>query len=289
MKIRNKHKTKKCDNLPFYLPKSWTCLKAEGPGPFVTKAILKNSEGEIVQWDSRNNRKHDFKFDTSVGSTWWAPGAIGWWIGVLFSIGSILFALGALPPYLKIVGHVPDAITFFIGSVFFTSAAFLQYFEEVNSYENLSKKKSKFKLFSFMPKRISWWSVVIQLIGTVSFNLTTFYAIFKNLSIHQLIDLVWVPDMYGSICFLIACFLAWIEVSHGLISWNSNSFSWNISGVNMLGSIFFGISAIGATVIPSTGLVLNTFLVNMGTFLGAICFLIGAILLLPERIREKIN
>jgi hypothetical protein len=187
------------------------------------------------------------------------------------------------------VGHVPDAITFFIGSVFFTSAAFLQYFEEVNSYENLSKKKSKFKLFSFMPKRISWWSVVIQLIGTVSFNLTTFYAIFKNLSIHQLIDLVWVPDMYGSICFLIACFLAWIEVSHGLISWNSNSFSWNISGVNMLGSIFFGISAIGATVIPSTGLVLNTFLVNMGTFLGAICFLIGAILLLPERIREKIN
>lgn len=83
MRIEDKNKTK-CKNLPFYLPNSWTCLNAQGPGPFVTKATLKNSKGELIHWDSRHNRKHNFKFDTSVGSTWWAPGAIGWWIGILF-------------------------------------------------------------------------------------------------------------------------------------------------------------------------------------------------------------
>ena len=289
MRIEDKNKTDKCKNLPFYLPNSWTCLNAQGPGPFVTKATLKNSKGELIQWDSRHNRKHNFKFDTSVGSTWWAPGAIGWWIGILFSIGAIFFAFGAIPAYLKFVGATYDALTYFIGSIFFTSAAFLQYFEEINSSKNLSKRKSKIKLLVFMPKRISWWSVVVQFIGTLFFNLTTFYAIFNNLSIHQLIGLVWIPDVYGSICVLIASFLAWIEVSHGLFSWDLSSFSWNISGVNMLGSIFFGISAIGAIIIPSTGLDLNSFLVNMGTFLGAVCFLIGAILLLPERIYEEVK
>lgn len=290
MKNRNnKNKVNKCDNLPFYLPNSWDCLEAKGPGPFVTKAILRNSDGEIIYWDSRHNRKHNIKLDIDIGSTWWAPKSIGWWIGILFSIGAICFALGAVPGYLKLVGNTYDALTYFIGSIFFTSAAFLQYIEEINSSNTLSKKKLKFKIFVFMPRRLSWWSVFIQLLGTLFFNLTTFAAIFTNLSVNQLINLVWVPDMYGSICFLIASFLAWIEISNGIFSWNPNSFSWNVSGFNVLGSIFFAISAIGAIIIPSTGLYLSAFLVNIGTFLGALCFLFAAILLLPERIYEKIN
>jgi hypothetical protein len=31
------------------------------------------------------------------GSTWWAPGAIGWWIGFLFMVGAAGFAAGATP------------------------------------------------------------------------------------------------------------------------------------------------------------------------------------------------
>ena len=57
----------------------------------------------------------------------------------------------------------------------------------------------------------------------------------------------------------------------------------------MLGSIFFGISAVGAFVLPETGLPLNVFLVNMGTFAGGVCFLVAAILLLPERVHETIK
>jgi hypothetical protein len=53
--------------------------------------------------------------------------------------------------------------------------------------------------------------------------------------------------------------------------------------INMAGSVAFGISAVAAFVIPSSGDVWNAELANLGTFAGALCFLSGAILMLrPE-------
>ena len=43
-----------------------------------------------------------------------------------FIIGSALFILGAVPGFLDAVGPVVDNLTFFIGSLFFTLAAFIQ-------------------------------------------------------------------------------------------------------------------------------------------------------------------
>lgn len=289
MKTEKTINKNKCDLLPVNLPEDWSCLNAKGPGPFTTEATLKTPEGKTVPWASRHHRKHHFKLDKSKGSTWWAPGAIGWWIGVLFSIGASCFAIGAIPSYLTAVGGAYDGLTFFIGSIFFTSAAFLQYLEAINTPHNSLNQKERFRIFAWAPKRIGWWAAAVQFIGTIFFNLNTFNALRSDLSISQLTNLVWVPDAYGSICFLTAGLLAWMEVSHALWSWHPLSFSWNISGLNMLGSIFFGISAVGAFVLPDTGLPLNVFLVNMGTFSGAVCFLIAAILLLPERVHETIK
>src|SRR5690606_30495398 len=47
-------------------------------------------------------------------------------IAALFMIGSFGFALGSISWYASAVGPTPDAVTFFISSVFFTSASFLQ-------------------------------------------------------------------------------------------------------------------------------------------------------------------
>ena len=290
-KTDNDMKSNKCDLLPVNLPEEWSCSNAKGPGPFVTKAVLKNAEGESVPWISRNQRKHHFRLDRSKGSTWWAPGAIGWWIGILFSIGATCFAVGTIPSYLTAVGNTYDGLTFFIGSIFFTSAAFLQYLEATNMpHKPLNiKSKEKFRFLVWTPKRIGWWAAAVQFIGTLFFNLNTFNALHSDLSISQLTNLVWFPDAYGSICFLIAGSLAWMEVSHALWSWNPRSFSWGIGALNLIGSIFFGISAVGAFVLPDTGLPLNIFLVNMGTFAGAVCFLAAAVLLLPERVQETIK
>jgi len=42
--------------------------------------------------------------------------------------------------------------------------------------------------------------------------------------------------------------------------------------------VFFGVSAVGAFVIPDTGSLVNAVWANLGTFLGALCFLVAALL-----------
>ena len=44
----------------------------------------------------------------------------------LFAIGSACFALGSMPAYANAVGATADSITFFVGSLFFTAASYLQ-------------------------------------------------------------------------------------------------------------------------------------------------------------------
>jgi len=99
-------------------------------GAAVTFVDHLRPDGVIVRWESRRHRKH---LKEPAGSTWWAPRARGWWIAVLFAIGSLLFALGAIPGYANAVGAEWDNVTFFIGSLFFTSAAFLTYREAVDA------------------------------------------------------------------------------------------------------------------------------------------------------------
>ncbi len=102
------------------LPQLGQEVERRGAGPFVTWITYRRPDGLLVRWESREQRKHHNRLDRSRGPTWWAPGAVGWWIGVLFMLGSVCFALGAVPGYDHWVGTTTDDITFFVGSLFFT-------------------------------------------------------------------------------------------------------------------------------------------------------------------------
>ncbi len=222
-----------------------------------------------------------------MGSRWWAPGAIGWWIGILFAIGAVFFAVGSFPPYVNKMGVFHDNITFFTGSIFFTSAAFLQYIEAANAPVKLGEVNKTIKYKFFEPKRIDWWSVSVLSVGTVFFNISTFAALIVTVAFKQIDLYVWSPEVYGSICFLISSYLAWLEVGHSIFSWKPRSISWWIALLNIAGSVAFGVSAVAAFTLPKTGHPLNLFLMNIGTFVGAVCFFAGALLLLPERFKTN--
>ena len=49
------------------------------------------------------------------------------WMTLFFALGATCFFIGPFPGYAQLVGASADADTFFIGSIFFTSAAFLQF------------------------------------------------------------------------------------------------------------------------------------------------------------------
>ena len=235
-------------------------------------------------WESRWHRKHPRT--ERMGSTWWAPRAIAWWIGVLFAIGSTCFALGALPAYADGVGTNSDNLTYFIGSVFFTTAAFLQYFEAASTNPHLDRDQHRRfrRLFEAQPQRIDWWASLVQFLGTLWFNRTTLSALVVGLGASATHHPVWRPDAFGSICFLVSSWLAWAEMCHGPFAWRPHDLSWWITLVNLVGSVAFGVSAIASYVKPN-GQLASLALTNLGTFIGAIFFLVGGILLLPERTR----
>jgi hypothetical protein len=160
---------------------AWTRFDERGARPFTTHALFRRADGAVVTWESRLYRKHHNLLDNHRGTTWWAPSAVGWWIGVRFMVGSACFALGAAPGYLDAVG--------------------------------------------------------VEAVG------------------------------------------------HGWVTWKPGNLSWWIAGLNLVGSVAFGVSSVAAYVIVDSGLAVNAQLANAGTFVWAVCFFVGAFLLLPERTR----
>jgi hypothetical protein len=164
-------------------------------GPFVTFIERERPDGAVARWDSRDHRKH-LKGAQVAGPTWWAPQARGWWIAVLFAIGSLLFALGAVPGYASAVGARWDAVTFFAGSLFFTAAGFLTYREAVDAGPQ-PPGGARRRFFVFQPGRIDWWATAVQLAGTVFFNLSTGNTLRVDLSAQAAHQHVWRPDAVG--------------------------------------------------------------------------------------------
>jgi hypothetical protein len=202
-------------------------------------------------------------------------GSFTWWVATLFMIGSFLFAAGTVIA----VSDAPAAsgAVYFTGSIFFTTAGYGQLLSAINAgrFENP-------RWIGRVPGSIDWRASAIQSFGTLCFNVSTGFALVDALTTQQINRFVWSPDVFGSIAFLWSSWLAFAAVR---ASWHGHprrGATWATAALNLLGSIFFGISAIGAFVIPETDELLNVAAANGGTLLGAICFFFGAWLMWPE-------
>jgi hypothetical protein len=192
-------------------------------------------------------------------------------------VGSTLFALGSFPPYALAVDAGIDAATFALGSVFFTAAAYSQFLTVINT----GRLSGSFRFWAWETRSLDWWATVVQFAGTLFFNVSTFAALITYPTIQQEDRLVWRPDFLGSIAFLAASHFAWLSVCHRVWCVQRENDEWWVAALNYLGSIFFMASAIAAFILPTTGEVINIAIVNLGTFGGAVCFFLGAYLLLP--------
>jgi hypothetical protein len=267
------------------VPADWTTVDTRRAGPFVTAQTFRRPDGTLFRWTSRAHRKRG-RGDTR-GSLLFAPHALAWWIGILFMLGSACFAIGPLPFYLEGVGSTGDAITYFVGSIFFTSAALCQLIEAGVAPRTLTRHQGHRvrRLLAIEVRRIDWWACSVQFAGTLFFNFTTARSIHPPSGLAPGKNAIWTPDWRGSICFIVASWLAYAEVGHSWFSWRPQSRGWRIAALNMVGSIAFLVSAVAAYVLPTTGEPMSLFWTNAGTFVGALCFFAGAALLLPERVR----
>lgn len=184
-------------------------------------------------------------------------------MALLFALGSLCFVLGSVPPYYEHLDPTVVGITFFVGSVLFTSAATLQ----------VRSSRTSVALFTRDPARVNWWSAAVQWVGTLEFNLSTFAALVTGLSASQQKKLVWSPDFYGSALFLASSALALVAVWMTTSTRRDRGIAW----LNMIGSINFGIAAVAAYVLPTTGEVINIEWVNLGTAIGGVCFFAASV------------
>jgi hypothetical protein len=266
------------------IPPKWTLVERRQVGPFTTSMVLQRDDGTVVEWSAWRHRKGLDLIDQAAQTDrpryrWWAPLQRGWWIAVLFMVGSASFAAGSFPATASLIGDAAGWV-FFVGSIFFTTAAYLQYYEATNQGSHVEGHGRSRRLIGLQSQSIGWWATAIQLIGTVWFNISTFNAL-RELSTRQEGALVWAPDAFGSICFVVASGLALVEICNKLWCWKPNVITWRIAAINMVGSVAFGISAIGAFVVPETGQLNNATVANSFTFIGAIMFFIAAALLIP--------
>jgi hypothetical protein len=191
----------------------------------------------------------------------------------LFGIGALLFALGAAPGYAQLVGVTADDATYFLGSIFFTGGGVTQWAaRELGAWNRPGQWED-------------WWAAGIQAIGTFFFNISTGSALIAGLDAAQQNRLVWRPDAFGSVCFLVASALAVAATTQRDRLWDPSARNWWTAWLNMAGSVAFGISALGAYVEPSSGELVNATAANAGTFIGALCFLVGALAMRPPGIR----
>ena len=208
--------------------------------------------------------------------------AIAW----LFVVGSFCFVLGSVPAYASAVGGTADSVTYFVGSLFFTSASFAQLVQaqtpattgvdEVGQYERVPVR-----LWAWLPHDRGWLAAATQFPGTLFFNISTLAALAHNATVKEENQHVWRPDFYGSTLFLVASAYGILALGGRFFSVHAGSLPWWVAWLNMVGSVLFMASALASYVLPTTGAYVDTPVAVGGTLLGALCFLIGAALLLP--------
>jgi hypothetical protein len=266
------------------LPDGWERVSADGPGPFVTAEVFRDPDGELVRWRSRAHRK---RAPASGSGVWWRPDLLGWWVGTGFALGSTCFAVAAIASQWASASRPAIGVTFFVGSIFFTAAAYLQFWQVVNVERGPLHRRPRHRLrpASWEPRRIDWLASLIQLAGTVFFNVSCFLGMKHGLDARQENLRVWAPDAFGSVCFLVASEGAFAEVCGRWLCLRGRSSMWRIVALNMVGSIAFAVAAVATLVEPSSMEPVSAAVENAGTAAGAVCFLAGALMLLPEAAR----
>jgi hypothetical protein len=123
-----------------------TGQEASGARPFITRRVFQRPDGSLTVRHSRHHRKGLILQEAARAEAvsrlllrcLWMPWKLNWWIGGIFALGSLLFAVAsvlslslALAARCSLETLSINAI-YFAGSILFTVAAYLRLFQAAN-------------------------------------------------------------------------------------------------------------------------------------------------------------
>ncbi|MBM7471512.1 hypothetical protein [Subtercola frigoramans] len=109
------------------------------------------------------------------------------------------------------------------------------------------------------PDTFDWWAAAVQFAGSLLFNVSTVSALIVSVNAASRLHGGWRPDAFGSVAFLVSSALAVVATTERDSLWDPQARAWRCTWLNMSGSVLFGLSAIGAYVLPSTDDLLSLF------------------------------
>lgn len=271
-------------------PPGWTCIGCGGPAPFVSWARYRLPDGSTYEWRARPHRKRA------------GPHRLAWWLAVLFLIGSALFvagAAGSLVPSL-FGGQWRMSLfsegCYFTGALLFTAATYGLLLEALNTdpdvvLDGTAAQRRRFRWFVRSPAELTHLEVaipVVFLVGSVTFNYETTGALGHLLHLLPRVGL-WQATMVGSVLFLAASVLQFIEAGHRYVSLEARDISWWIGATFVVGSVGFVVGSLpglGTPGLPAATQDAGALIVKVGFLAGALAYLAGSYLMLPELVAQ---
>ena len=209
----------------------------------------------------------------------WAPQEGDWWIASTFIVGSILFATGAVLPAFARVPSQAILLIYLIGSTLYLVGATVAL---VHGRHMAIHSAGGPQLALRFANRNSL-AATIQVIGAILFQVSATGDLLRFLSPTHHDQVLWVPDLTGAICFVVASAI-FFSLQYPIQHRKGNLMSGRTLAVlNIWGSLFFVASAIGDYTPAFTEQALYPVLANVGTFIGALFFLVSSVPGLPLR------
>jgi hypothetical protein len=209
----------------------------------------------------------------------WAPRDPGWWIAITFILGSVLFCVGAILPFTSGLSTAVTNVVYLVGSSLYLVGALIQFIQGRRMKINHRDDASAMRHLANKNSRAAG----IQAIGALLFQTSMTGALIRSLSIAEQERIIWVPDLFGALCFLVASsmfFTLRYPIQHRQGNGRSAR---ELAMMNIVGSAFFVISALGAYIVPLTDQSIYPQIANLGTFAGAVLFLLSSVPGLPAK------
>ncbi|MFM9551126.1 MULTISPECIES: hypothetical protein [Streptomyces] len=273
--------------------------RAEGSGPFTTRLTWSLPDGGTAVWESRPARRRGIIAVSPPGSptarhTSADDVALHRLRGLnaaaasAFVIGGALFAVGAGLAQFGSGDATTCASVYFAGGLFFNTGGYVSLLQVVDAPRHVPGGEGRlvthgWRWWSYEPARLDWLSAFVLFAGTLVFAVDLIDSFLQGLSAQQINRLIWAPDVIGCALFLISGHLAFAEICHGRLCVRRRSLGWWIVAVNQFGSVLFMLSALAAFTRPSTGSLINAYIANWTTLIGAACFSVGGLLQFYER------
>ena len=215
-----------------------------------------------------------------------------------FIIGTALFVAGAggsLAPSLFGGQHRMSIFAescYFTGALLFTVAVYAQLLEGINADDRIGPTRDShsprtFRWIISRPAdlaRLECLTPVVFLVGSVIFNYETTFSLGSLFGLLPRAAL-WDTTLIGSIVFLAASLLQFVEVSDRDLGTDVRDVSWWIGVLFILGSICFIIGSLpglGTPGMPDAAQDAGAVIVKVGFFAGGLAYTAGSYLMLPE-------